>query len=218
MSYNLFQRTPPFFKKKKIVNFIRVKSLRFIQKTRIVYYLLLSNNSQTISSAVLNQPALVLGKGKITMGSCNIGVWPSPYFLSTYAHIEARNESSNITIGNGTWINNNAVIIADKKDITIGEQVLIGTNLFLTDSDFHSLEFDKRSEDQYSVSSVKISDNVFIGSNVTILKGVTIGVNSVIANGSIVASDIPKNVIAGGVPAKVIRPLQHQETELNHML
>ncbi|MCY1423806.1 Galactoside O-acetyltransferase [compost metagenome] len=52
-----------------------------------------------------------------------------------------------------------------------------------------------------------IGTNVFIGANVTVLKGVTIGDNSVIANGSVVNRDIPANVIAGGVPAKVLGPL-----------
>jgi len=40
-----------------------------------------------------------------------------------------------------------------------------------------------------------------------ILKGTAIGENSVIAAGSVVTSDIPANVLAGGIPAKVIRPL-----------
>ncbi|MCH1554870.1 MAG: hypothetical protein L7T26_01465, partial [Pseudomonadales bacterium] len=38
-------------------------------------------------------------------------------------------------------------------------------------------------------------------------KGVTIGENSVIGAGSVVASDIPENVIAAGNPAQVIRAL-----------
>jgi len=57
-------------------------------------------------------------------------------------------------------------------------------------------------------ASVKIGTNVFIGSNVRILKGVSIGDNTVIANGSIVVSSIPKDVIAGGNPAKILRSLK----------
>ena len=54
---------------------------------------------------------------------------------------------------------------------------------------------------------VVVGQNVFLGSNVVILKGVTIGDNSVIANCSVVTKSIPENVIAAGVPAKVIRRL-----------
>jgi len=52
---------------------------------------------------------------------------------------------------------------------------------------------------------ITIEDFVWIGTGVRILDGVTIGKNSIIAAGAVVTKDIPANVIAGGVPAKVIR-------------
>lgn len=41
--------------------------------------------------------------------------------------------------------------------------------------------------------------------NVTVLKGVSIGANSVVGANSLVTKDIPNNVIAAGIPAKVIK-------------
>ena len=55
--------------------------------------------------------------------------------------------------------------------------------------------------------NVIIKDNVFIGNNVTVLKGVVIGQNSVIGAGSVVTRSIPENVIAGGIPCKVLREI-----------
>ena len=52
---------------------------------------------------------------------------------------------------------------------------------------------------------IVLGKNVWVGSNVTILQGVTIGDNSVIGAGAIVAEDIPANVVAVGIPAKVIK-------------
>lgn len=43
--------------------------------------------------------------------------------------------------------------------------------------------------------------------NCTILKGVTIGDNSIIAAGGVVIGNIPANTVAGGVPARVLKPL-----------
>lgn len=41
--------------------------------------------------------------------------------------------------------------------------------------------------------------------NCIVLKGVTIGARSIVAAGSVVATNIPPDCIAGGNPAKVIR-------------
>ena len=56
---------------------------------------------------------------------------------------------------------------------------------------------------------VTIGNDVWIGANVTILPGVTIGNNVIIAAGAVVTKNIPDNVIAGGVPAKVIKELEN---------
>lgn len=50
---------------------------------------------------------------------------------------------------------------------------------------------------------MKIEDNVWIGEHVAILPGVTIGKNSIIAANAVVTHDVPMNVVAAGVPAKV---------------
>lgn len=53
--------------------------------------------------------------------------------------------------------------------------------------------------------SAQIRNHVWIGTNVNVLKGVTIGDGAVIAARAVVNHDIPPNVLAGGVPAKVIK-------------
>lgn len=58
---------------------------------------------------------------------------------------------------------------------------------------------------------VIIKRGAWVTVNCVVLPGVTIGENSIIAAGSVVNKDIPANVIAGGVPAKVIRPLKGEE-------
>ncbi len=52
------------------------------------------------------------------------------------------------------------------------------------------------------------SKNVWIGAGAIITKGVNIGDNSIIAAGAVVTHDVPNNVIAGGVPAKVIKTIE----------
>ena len=54
---------------------------------------------------------------------------------------------------------------------------------------------------------VKIGSNVWVGAGVHINQGVSIGSNSIIGSGSVVTKDIPPNVVAAGVPCRVIRPI-----------
>jgi len=85
---------------------------------------------------------------------------------------------------------------------------MIGGNCQIMDSDGHPLwPPEKRWEYQGQEfdAPVTIGKNVFIGLNVIILKGVTIGDNSIIAAGSVVSDSIPANVLAAGMPAKVIK-------------
>lgn len=56
--------------------------------------------------------------------------------------------------------------------------------------------------------SVKIGRNAWIAPNASIIQKVEIGENSIIGIGAAVTQSIPANVIAAGVPAKVIRNLQ----------
>ncbi|WP_269453174.1 DapH/DapD/GlmU-related protein, partial [Paenibacillus elgii] len=54
---------------------------------------------------------------------------------------------------------------------------------------------------------VKIGNNVWIGGRAVINPGVTIGDNVVIASGAVVTKDVPDNVVVGGNPAKIIKPI-----------
>lgn len=194
---------------KKTIKFALKKILILIfQLPRFLKYKLLSNSKSIIGRPKLYQPAQINGKGKVVFHrNVRIGVDPSPYFYSGYAYIDSRKEESTITFGENIWINNNFVAIAEGEGIEIGENTLIGANCQIMDSDFHDLNPNKRMDSKAQTAKVTIGKNVFLGSNIVILKGVQIGDNTVIANGSVVTKSIPANVIAAGVPAKVIRTL-----------
>lgn len=92
--------------------------------------------------------------------------------------------------------------------VTIGDNVKItrGTTVLTHDYGW-SVLWNKYGEVLGSAGRVKINDNVFIGNHVTVLKGAEIGENTIISSNSLVNKDIPSNVVAGGVPAEVIMPL-----------
>lgn len=112
-----------------------------------------------------------------------------------------------LTIGNNLGMSCSALIC--NHEIEIGNNVTIGGNTVIYDTDFHSLNpilrLNKK-EDKKNAKwgKVTISDNAFIGSHTTILKGVTIGKNAIVGACSVVAKDIPSDEIWAGNPAKFI--------------
>ncbi len=56
-----------------------------------------------------------------------------------------------------------------------------------------------------SAVPVVVEDNVLIGANAVVIEGCRIGKNSVVAAGSVVLSDVPENVVVGGIPARILK-------------
>jgi acetyltransferase-like isoleucine patch superfamily enzyme len=110
-----------------------------------------------------------------------------------------------LEIGESVFINYGCSISASKL-VRIGDRCNIGTHCMLMDNDFHRIEPSRRDERPES-RPIVLEENVWLGGRVIVLNGVTIGKNSVIGAGSVVTKDIPPNVIAAGVPAKVIRSI-----------
>lgn len=105
------------------------------------------------------------------------------------------------TIGARTLIN-----VAQQ--VAIGDHCLIAWDCDIMDTDFHHIDMGDDAPAPPRSAPVHIGNNVWIGAHSIILKGVTIGDNSVIAAGSVVTRDVPGNSLAGGNPARVIRPIK----------
>lgn len=113
----------------------------------------------------------------------------------------------NITIGKNVFINMGCKF-QDQGGITIGDGTLIGHNVVIATLN-HDMEPLRRSD--LHPSPVHIGKNVWIGSGAVILPGVTIGDGTIIGAGAVVTKDVPGNVVAAGVPAKIMRKLENRE-------
>lgn len=97
--------------------------------------------------------------------------------------------------------------------VTIGDDVLIGSNVLIIDHAHgynNSRDIETRAADRflYSKGPIVIENNVWIGENVCILAGVTIGKNSVIGANTVVTKDVLPNCIVVGNPMRIIRELK----------
>ena len=116
-----------------------------------------------------------------------------------------------LEIGNNCIIRRGATISA-ANHILIGDNLLTGTNVLITDNAHGSfsermLALPPNMRPIESKGKVNIGNNVWLGNNVCIMPGVTIGNNVIIGANSVVTNNIPANSTAVGVPAKVIKSI-----------
>jgi acetyltransferase-like isoleucine patch superfamily enzyme len=117
-----------------------------------------------------------------------------PCLISTLA------EGAVINIGSNCGFS--GTVIASALKINIGDNVMFGANTLINDTDWHTN--DPRTGPD---APVLIGNGVWLGVNVTVMKGVSIGENTLVAAGSVVTRSLPANVVAGGVPAKILKQL-----------
>jgi galactoside O-acetyltransferase len=87
---------------------------------------------------------------------------------------------------------------------------MIAPNVVISTSGHPVLPILRKNHYVYNLP-VRIGRNVWIGSGAQINPGVTIGDNSVIGAGSVVTGNIPANVVAFGVPCRVIREIGEKD-------
>ncbi|WP_448760046.1 sugar O-acetyltransferase [Actinomyces oricola] len=107
----------------------------------------------------------------------------------------------------GTRVYANAgLMLIDDSPITIGNGVMFGPHVTITTAG-HPVHPEVRPHGEQFSAPVIIEDDVWVGGNVTILPGIRIGRGSVIAAGAVVTANVPPMVVAGGIPARVLRPI-----------
>ncbi len=108
--------------------------------------------------------------------------------------------NSKLIIGSGFMQSGAQISCAE--NITIGNDVIISANCFITDSATCPVT-DKKDKQPNKNAPVTIGNQVWIGRGAMILKGVTIGNGAIIAPGTIVTRDIPPYATAEGNPVKI---------------
>jgi maltose O-acetyltransferase len=113
---------------------------------------------------------------------------------------------AHLTVGARCFANFGLVAL-DVAAITIGDDVQIGPNVQLL-TPTHPVEPEPRRQKWEAAEPIVIGDNVWLGGGVIVLPGVTIGENTVVGAGAVVTRDLPANVVAVGIPARVVRSLE----------
>lgn len=104
-------------------------------------------------------------------------------------------------IGKHTFIGQNVYFDSLAiQNITVGEHSYITQNVSILT---HFYGTDRH----FYFGNVTIGNNTFIGMNTLISKPVNIGNNCIVVAGAVITKDIPDNVLAGGIPCKIIKEI-----------
>ena len=168
-----------------------LKQMRAENKLRVAQYNQLTRNQEQEMDQLIKE--ILGGTGK------EILVEPPIHF----------DYGRNTTVGERFFANYNLTVL-DVCPVTIGDNVMIAPNVSLYGAG-HPIHPDARNSGYEYGAPITIGNNVWIGGSVCVLPGVTIGKNVVIGAGSVVAKDIPDNVIAVGNPCRVIREITEED-------
>jgi len=104
-------------------------------------------------------------------------------------------------IGNYVWI-------GCSQRIEIGAQTLLAHGATIFDVHHRHSRDTVLAEQDYTTGETIIGSDVLVGTKATIGGNVTVGRGCLIAEHSVVKSDLPEYVIAGGIPAKILKQRQ----------
>ncbi len=155
---------------------------------------------------------LKTGKSEISIGdnvTLHSDVAGFSSIIQNPCRLYTRTAYAELRIGNNSGLS--GALINCFKRVIIGNNVWIGANVSIFDSDSHPINPYERiygKEVNFKANEVVIDDYVWIGANSIILKGVHIGRGAVIGAGSVVTKDVPELTIYAGNPARFIKIIE----------
>jgi acetyltransferase-like isoleucine patch superfamily enzyme len=189
------------------------KALHYTTESARARFALRACDAVGVGARLSGQP-IVKNRGEIRIGKdLSLICWWSPVELSA-------GPGATLTLGDSVILNYGTLISASKR-VTIGSRVMIGNQCIVADTEMPGIvdtsgpvrKVEELAWDE--PRPIEIGDGAWLAVRVTVLPGVKIGADSVITAGSIVAEDIPPGVIAGGIPARVLRPTKMAAEKLS---
>lgn len=118
---------------------------------------------------------------------------------------------SKLEIGKDCWVGKNLKVNGNGT-VKIGNRCDIAPEVtFQTGS--HAIGNSKRRAGEGETFHQKVGDGVWIGGRSTIIGNTTLSDGCVIAGCACVIKNVPANTLVGGVPAKIIRRLDNEDSE-----
>lgn len=144
---------------------------------------------------------------KEMLGKVGTGCYFEPPFHANFG-------GKHVMLGDHVYANFNLTVVDDTY-VYIGNHTMIGPNVTLASAGHPVLPELREKGYQFNLP-IHIGKNCWLGAGVIVVPGVTIGDNTIVGAGAVVTKDLPANVVAVGVPAKVIRHIGDHDRKYYH--
>ena len=153
----------------------------------LINHVMCGNRLWGVKRALLRATGVCVGKntkivGPITMGVCG-----------------------DLSIGENCWIGKNLCVYGNDR-VCIGDNCDLAPNISFATGTHEMGDHQRRAGKGYC-KPIAVGSGCWIGINTTILCDVTIGDGAVIGAGAVVNKSVPADVMAAGVPAKIVKNL-----------
>ena len=162
------------------------------------------------ADAGFQPPVTLIGRERISIGAGTFfhsGAW-----LSVVEEHAGRSYDPQLTIGSRCLFAR-SVWISCVGDITIGDEVLVGDNVLITDT-YHEYENPDTSiihQPMAPPKPVRIEDGALLNSGCVITAGVTVGARAFVAANAVVTTSVLPNTVVVGNPARPIRAYDREQ-------
>lgn len=122
-------------------------------------------------------------------------------------YISIKGDNCNCIIGKNTTIGSARFFLEESEtSITIGEDCMLGRDVCLQTTDFHSIVEATTGKRINYPESVSVGNHIWLGYGVTLGKGSSVADNSVVGEHTLVTKQFTQpNVCLVGIPAKIIK-------------
>lgn len=116
-----------------------------------------------------------------------------------------KDKNSQLNIGDNVSIGQNFHVVSQGSTLTIGNDVTVAGNVFITNCD-HDYKGPHKSilENKLIMRNTEIGDSCFLGNNVAILAGTKLGKGCIVGANSVLRGEFSAYSVIVGVPGKII--------------
>ena len=157
------------------------------------------------NKVILENGALLLNSLIRISGNNNRVVLKANCYVSG-AELWVENNDCELSIGERTFVGHHSHLACteDGSKLIVGSDGMMSSYVQVRTGDSHSI-VDIEGNRINKAQSVMIGDHCWLGEGSKVLKGVTLAGDDVVSTGAIVTKSFGKNVLLGGVPAKVLK-------------